>query len=51
MEYQRFKNGTYTAYHMNKVHWITVNLAEVNTVMIEKLLEESFNLTRTKKDF
>ena len=47
----KMEQGIYTAYHMNKVHWITVNLAEVNTVMIEKLLEESFNLTRTKKDF
>jgi predicted DNA-binding protein (MmcQ/YjbR family) len=47
----KMEQGIYTAYHMNKVHWITVNLIEVNTIMIEKLLEESFHLTRTKKDF
>lgn len=44
------EKGIYPAYHMSKVHWITVALDEVNMQVIDKLLEESFTLTRTKKD-
>lgn len=46
----RMEKGIYPAYHMNKAYWITVNLAEVNAVIIAKLLEASYKLTRTKKD-
>ena len=27
----KMEQGIYTAYHMNKVHWITVNLAEASS--------------------
>lgn len=44
------EDGIYPAYHMNKSHWVTVALQEVGTNVIDKLLEESYRLTRTKKD-
>lgn len=44
------EKGIYPAYHMNKMHWVTVVLKEVNVSMMDKLLENSYELTRTKKD-
>ena len=40
------KKGVYVAYHMNKVHWITLNLEEVEREDLEFLLDLSFNLTK-----
>lgn len=40
------RRGVYTAYHMNKVNWVTVNLNElVSIIEIEDLIEESYLLT------
>ena len=40
--------GVYPAYHMNKVHWLTVALEECDEGMLEWLLGISYDLTRTK---
>ena len=42
--------GIYYAYHMNKQHWISVDLREMNEKKISVLLEMSFNLTLQRKD-
>ena len=42
------KKGVYTAYHMNKVHWLTVVLEEVAKDDLEFLLDLSFNLTKAR---
>ena len=39
-------NGIYEAYHMNKVHWISIILEEVTIDEIAPLIEMSFNLTK-----
>lgn len=42
----RKKDGFYQAYHMDKTHWITINLAEIESVKdIEELIIDSFELT------
>lgn len=38
--------GIYVSYHMNKVHWISVLLDEIDDSTLETLLEMSFNLTK-----
>ena len=44
------ESGIYLAYHMNKQHWISVDLREMNTKKIKILLDMSFNLTMQRKD-
>lgn len=44
------ESGVYRAYHMNKMHWLTVALdGTCDDSLIEWLLEISFDLTNTKK--
>ena len=38
--------GIYPAYHMNKVHWLTVYLSECDTATVEWLLSVSHDLTK-----
>ncbi len=40
--------GVYPAYHMNKVHWLTVALDECDEGMLEWLLGISYDLTKRK---
>ena len=40
--------GIYRAYHMNKMHWLTVALSECDEGMISWLLGISYDLTRSK---
>ena len=42
------ERGVYPAYHMNKLHWITVVLCECDTEILAWLLDGSYELTRTK---
>lgn len=41
--------GVYPAYHMNKLHWISVLLADAPNDVVQFLLNASFEATRTKK--
>ncbi len=41
----RHSTGILPAYHMNKEHWISVVLREVDDETLKQLLHESFNLT------
>ncbi|MCI7717609.1 MAG: MmcQ/YjbR family DNA-binding protein [[Pasteurella] aerogenes] len=40
--------GIYPAYHMNKEHWISVHLGEIEETLLWELLDESFYLTVKK---
>lgn len=40
--------GIYPAYHMNKMHWLTVNLSECRFDTVEWLLGISYELTVSK---
>ena len=40
--------GIYPAYHMNKVHWLTVALAECDDDTVSWLLGISYELTKNK---
>ena len=42
------EQGIYRAYHMNKMHWLTVHLAECDSSAISWLLDVSYELTKTK---
>lgn len=42
------ETGVYRAYHMNKVHWLTVALGECDEDTISWLLGISYDLTRRK---
>jgi len=42
------ESGVYRAYHMNKIHWLTVNLAECDTNTVTWLLNISYDLTKRK---
>ena len=44
----RMIKGVYPAYHMNKEHWLSLNLAEINDTLLYELLDESFSLTFKK---
>ncbi|MFD1902374.1 MmcQ/YjbR family DNA-binding protein [Enterococcus termitis] len=45
-EIVRNKNGYYQAYHMNKEHWITIDLSAVESLgQIAGLIDDSFKLT------
>jgi len=47
--YRDIYNGVTEAYHMNKVHWITLYLdSDVPTEEIEDLTLRSFELTKSK---
>jgi predicted DNA-binding protein (MmcQ/YjbR family) len=41
--------GVYRAYHMNKMHWLTVDLGECAPGTVSWLLKISFELTSRKK--
>lgn len=41
--------GIYTAYHMNKVHWISIILEEITLEELRPLVEMSYDLTAKKK--
>lgn len=40
------EKGIYSAYHMNKVHWLTIVLNEASEENIKTLLDISFSLTK-----
>lgn len=40
--------GIYRAYHMNKIHWLTVSLSECDEDTVSWLLDISYDLTKTK---
>ncbi len=42
-------DGVYPAYHMNKLHWISVLLPDAPNDVVEFLVNASFEATRTKK--
>ena len=40
------KKGFYTAYHMNKKHWLSINLHEVDELkLVTDLIDDSYELT------
>ena len=41
--------GVYPAYHMNKLHWISVLLADAPDDVVQLLVSASFESTRAKK--
>ena len=42
-------DGVYPAYHMNKLHWISVLLPDVADDLIEFLVNASYEATKDKK--
>lgn len=44
----RMIKGVYPAYHMNKEHWLSLNLAEIDERLLNELIDESFSLTFKK---
>ena len=42
-------DGVYPAYHMNKLHWISVLLPDVSDDVIHFLVDISFEATRDRK--
>ena len=42
-------DGVYPAYHMNKLHWISVILADAPSDVVSFLVNVSFEATRAKK--
>lgn len=42
-------DGVYPAYHMNKVHWISVLLPDAEKSCVEFLVNASFDATKNKK--
>ena len=43
------KDGVYPAYHMNKLHWISVLLPDAPDDVVHFLLNASFEATRDKR--
>ena len=43
-------DGVYPAYHMNKLHWISVILPDATDELVQFLVNVSFEATQTKKD-
>ena len=41
--------GVYPAYHMNKLHWISVLLPDAPDEIVQFLLNASFEVTKSKK--
>ena len=42
-------DGVHPAYHMNKLHWISVLLPDTKDDLVEFLLHASFEVTKDKK--
>ena len=42
-------DGVYPAYHMNKLHWISVLLSDAPNDVVQFLLNASFEATKTKR--
>lgn len=42
-------DGVYPAYHMNKLHWISLLISEASSDLIEFLVHTSFEATKSKK--
>ena len=42
-------DGVYPAYHMNKLHWISVLLPDAPDDIVQFLLNVSFEVTKSKK--
>ena len=42
-------DGVYPAYHMNKLHWISVLLPDASDELVQFLTEASFSVTKAKK--
>ncbi len=42
-------DGVYPAYHMNKLHWISVLLPDAPNDVVELLMDASYEATRTVK--
>ena len=42
-------DGVYPAYHMNKLHWISVLLPDAPDDVVKFLLNSSFEATKTKR--
>lgn len=42
-------DGVYPAYHMNKLHWVSVLLPDASDDLIESLLNASYEATKDKK--
>ena len=38
-------DGFYSAYHMNKMHWLTIKLDEASTEQIKSLIDMSYEMT------
>lgn len=43
------EDGVYPAYHMNKLHWVSVVLGEATDRLIQFLLHASYQITKEKK--
>ncbi len=44
-------DGVYPAYHMNKLHWISVLLPDATDDLIEFLVNASYEATKDKKEY
>ncbi|MBR1890637.1 MAG: MmcQ/YjbR family DNA-binding protein [Clostridia bacterium] len=42
------QKGVYPSYHMNKEHWLTLVLSEIEDELLKTLVDISFQLTKTK---
>ena len=42
-------NGVYSAYHINKVHWISMLLPDAANDLVEFLVNASYEATKDKK--
>lgn len=42
------KDGVYPAYHMNKLHWVSVILPDADEALVQFLTDASFSVTKTK---
>ena len=42
-------DGVYPAYHMNKLHWISVLLPDATDDLIDLLVNASYEVTKNKK--
>ena len=42
-------DGVYPAYHMNKLHWISVLLPDAPDYLVQFLVDVSFEVTKTTK--
>ena len=42
------EKGVYPSYHMNKNHWISVNLEEIDEDLLKTLIDVSFDLSKKK---